>query len=293
MPPKKKPTKQENPVASATTPEPKKVDFIDQPTATTQCEQCEGVAIGAHTTDCCVKLLCEQCLPKDAKKCPSCGVAPVASYADKRAQRDVNEMKVRCPNTPYGCTWTDALKNLGAHECGKTLIPCKFADHGCPVQVAREAMPGHMEKFAAEHVEILHAKVDEREQKVVELEEELRATKSQLRTKEDVLMSSEWTPVRADLSTTALAIVRMTGVPGVEWRILFTDTHVMVWEYAPPQDRRVDTQTTCRIEIRIEGQANVELKNVVLEKYILCVSRINTLVSSGQVKLHITNLLMK
>ena len=105
-----------------------------------------------------------------------CNHVDFATFHDKRLQRALNELQVRCTYQKRGCTWTGELGKLDNHlNCDDG---CKFADIEFSIDDAR--MPSknngiaHMEE---QHIQLI---AKESEGKKRDIESELQ-TSNQLK----------------------------------------------------------------------------------------------------------------
>ena len=93
-----------------------------------------------HIVSCCGYSFCKTCIERvqaKRKPCPLCVESEFTVIHDKRLQRSLNELSVRCVFQKDGCGWTDKLGALDKHlnvnpdpetrlaGCGFTVLDCE------------------------------------------------------------------------------------------------------------------------------------------------------------------------
>ena len=164
-------------------------EFIDPPTAglQTKCDICSLVLRSPHQTQCCGKIFCKSCIERVKKQkqlCPGCNEAVYSTFHDKKLERTINALKVRCIHEKKGCAWTGELVALDRHlnmnpECDKLLVGCEFMDincefssAGCKARVPRKDMEIHRDE--PHHIQLLAEAMKERDKRIDELTMELQ-----------------------------------------------------------------------------------------------------------------------
>ena len=111
------------------------------------CLICTLVAREAQQTSCCGKIFCKECLEKSArvnKNCPLCREELNGKYfPDRRAIRDINQLKVFCKNKKRCCKWEGELRHIESHHdsCPYRHIECP---NQCTEAVRSMDLPQHL-----------------------------------------------------------------------------------------------------------------------------------------------------
>ena len=94
--------------------------LLDEPKPEHSCPVCAELLTEPFLTNC-GHLVCGACrdqlLTRNKKDCPVCRKTNVLSDArlDKRFQREVNSLKVRCQHHDQGCEWVGEVRDLQKH----------------------------------------------------------------------------------------------------------------------------------------------------------------------------------
>ena len=117
-----------------------------------KCGICHYLTRKAQQTLCCGNCFCKKCLDKFLlskvldKKCPCCNVEDFTFTNDMRTQREVDDLKIFCPNKqPGGCPWSGELRSVGEHlekKCQFTDMQC--TNDGCQQMIRRELLEAHV-----------------------------------------------------------------------------------------------------------------------------------------------------
>lgn len=101
------------------------------------CPICQLVLCEPFLTSCCGAHFCRDCVnPLLLKKslCPMCNHSDLSGMVDRRTERKINSLPVKCTKSSLGCTWTGSLNELHEHlshsrgTCAHVIIPCPL---GC------------------------------------------------------------------------------------------------------------------------------------------------------------------
>ena len=117
-----------------------------------------------------------------------CKNADFSTFHDKKLQRALNELQVRCTYQERGCTWTGELGKLDKHfnwddlssGCKFADIQCEFSSVGCETQMTYKDMMVHMKEAQPHHIQLLTEKVEEQESEINQLHSELQSSKELL-----------------------------------------------------------------------------------------------------------------
>ena len=133
--------------------------FVDSPPNDLVCKICLNVSCDAQQTNsCCGSNFCRECLERyvqstvvDRNICPYCRQPSFAFVPDLRAQRQILNLQVYCPNKQLGCTWTGELRSMENHinnfvsvankGCLFTEVQCS---NDCGRLIQRGLLEGHL-----------------------------------------------------------------------------------------------------------------------------------------------------
>ena len=121
-------------------------EFVDCNLESLLCPFCTLPLRDPHLLSCCGAKYCEVCIDRvksSGQPCPLCK-QQFTTLLDKDLQRKVLELKVRCPNKKWVCSWEGELRHLHVHEkeeCGGTLVKCRFQN--CDRSVPRRLLAEH------------------------------------------------------------------------------------------------------------------------------------------------------
>ena len=92
-----------------------------------------------------------------------CNHVDFATFYDKRLQRDLNELQVRCMYQKRGCTWTGELGKLDNHL--NSDDGCKFADIDCEFSIDDAQMPSKNPQ-EEQHIQLVAKKFEGKERDI-------------------------------------------------------------------------------------------------------------------------------
>ena len=87
----------------------------------------------------CGHLFCQNCLT-DVRECPSCRNRLFRSVRDRRTERKVKNLKVKCLHQKLGCTWVGELGYVMQH----LTDDCQFAEIACTLKCGSLVKRKHM-----------------------------------------------------------------------------------------------------------------------------------------------------
>lgn len=133
------------------------------------CSICIFVARNPQQASCCGRVYCKQCLEqlrgKDENfKCPNCKEELANKYfRDRMVEKEIQGLKVYCPNTEKGCLWKGELRNVNTHlrACIKEPSHCMYSSIGCIVMLAKEELVNHMDENREEHLQLAMHRISE------------------------------------------------------------------------------------------------------------------------------------
>ena len=113
--------------------------FVDPPPKSLECSICLLIIHDPHVTSCCGNHFCQSCInpiQRDNKPCPLCNEPGFTTFLHKGVAREVNALKIYCPNKPQGCDWQGELGQVEKHlnpedesrekGCGFVVVECKY-----------------------------------------------------------------------------------------------------------------------------------------------------------------------
>ena len=105
-------------------------DIVETLPKDLECSICLNVLREPNLNDCCGQHFCQACIQRiidDNKPCPLCNEANFTVILDKKTQRKILELLVKCRRHQSGCEWVGELKSLEEH-CGI----CEYVEVDCP-----------------------------------------------------------------------------------------------------------------------------------------------------------------
>ena len=112
------------------------------------CGICHGVLRECLTTSCCLHSFCDSCLQRARgfkDSCPSCRADHFKTTEDRKTDRLVGSLKVRCRFSARGCDWQGELSEVEKshieRNCPFALMKCSL---GCDGKVERKDVVAHI-----------------------------------------------------------------------------------------------------------------------------------------------------
>ena len=131
-------------------------EFAEHPPAVlqTECPICLLILRNPYQVSCCGYSFCQSCVERvqvTKKPCPTCNEAEFSSFRDKRLQRSLHSLHVRCEHQKDGCQWIGELGEIARHlneipEADTQLTGCVFVNVQCvhcAEQVERQHIQAH------------------------------------------------------------------------------------------------------------------------------------------------------
>ena len=134
-------------------------DFIENPSEELTCSVCLLVLRDPQLTSCCGNHFCQSCIEKIKDCCPLCKDTSFTTFLNKSFQRKVNELKIKCPLSENGCSWTGTVGGAADH-LDPSSGDCEYMDVTCSLcgeDVQRKCLVNHMKDeclkrpFSCEH----------------------------------------------------------------------------------------------------------------------------------------------
>ena len=118
-------------------------EFVERPPGPdilqTDCPVCLLIVREPKQATCCGYSFCQTCIERvltSKKPCPTCNKAEFSVFTDKRLQRSLYQLQVRCEHQKEGCDWSGELGQLDKHlnenpGLGNQLDGCEFTRVAC------------------------------------------------------------------------------------------------------------------------------------------------------------------
>ena len=116
-------------------------EFVEKPSQflQTECSVCLQILREPQIVSCCGYSFCKTCIERIQAKnnpCPLCIESNFTTLHDKRLQRSLSELDVRCVYQSDGCGWVSKLGALDQHlnvnpDPERRLSGCDFIELGC------------------------------------------------------------------------------------------------------------------------------------------------------------------
>ena len=124
-------------------------DFVETLPKYLECSICLNVLREPklNLNDCCGQHFCQACIQRiidDNKPCPLCNEANFTVILDKKTQRKILELLVKCRRHQSGCEWVGELKSLEEHRgvCEYVEVDCP---NSCGEKIQRRLRSYHLE----------------------------------------------------------------------------------------------------------------------------------------------------
>ena len=126
-------------------------ETVDETSEDFLCILCRLLVKEARQTECCGRIMCEECLGRYKKtvltfRCPNCR-SPLNGkhFKDATTDRTVQLIKIYCVNKTRGCTWQGKLQELSSHIAEGCIHELKICD-ACSQVVQRKNLDDHQKK---------------------------------------------------------------------------------------------------------------------------------------------------
>ena len=99
-------------------------------------------------TECCGQNYCGSCISHwlhSHPTCPHCRGTDFTHIRDKKLERKVRELKVKCINSDSGCEWENCLSELDKHLTSKCLYVVQDCPNRCGVTLTKQELKHHLE----------------------------------------------------------------------------------------------------------------------------------------------------
>ena len=114
-------------------------EFVDALPKSLECSICLLTLRDPHVTTCCGNHFCYSCINRinrSNKPCPLCNEPGFTTFLHKGVAREVNALKIYCPNKPQSCVWQGELGQVEKHlnpedesrenGCGFVITECRY-----------------------------------------------------------------------------------------------------------------------------------------------------------------------
>ena len=108
-------------------------DFVEPVDEDYVCRVCLDVLREPHLTVCCGQHFCKACTEKAVKqslRCPLCSQEDFLAVIDRKVERRIRSLKVRCRNKDRGCEWVGEMGHLKGH-LDPQKRQCQFGEVEC------------------------------------------------------------------------------------------------------------------------------------------------------------------
>ena len=147
-------------------------DFVQKPPPDRLiCAICHLPCRDPQLSTCCGNNFCKgdiesfkKASPTLTKNCPVCRAKKFESFVNHQASREVNELKIYCPNRSAGCDWVGEVKQVKTHRennngCLFQMLPCP---HGCGLEHQRQDLTSHIESQCPCYCQYCRTTADEK-----------------------------------------------------------------------------------------------------------------------------------
>ncbi len=123
-------------------------EFVETPPKEFECTICLNILKEPYLNNCCGQHFCQPCIQRiidDQKPCPLCNKADFIVILDKKTERKILDLHVKCRKHQNGCEWVGDLRSLDQHcdTCMYTEMDCP---NSCGELVQRRLLSSHLEK---------------------------------------------------------------------------------------------------------------------------------------------------
>eukprot|EP01064_Diplonema_japonicum_P014944 TRINITY_DN226_c0_g2_i1.p1 TRINITY_DN226_c0_g2~~TRINITY_DN226_c0_g2_i1.p1 ORF type:complete len:367 (+),score=36.66 TRINITY_DN226_c0_g2_i1:483-1583(+) len=133
--------------------------YREEVAADLRCGVCKDVAREAQVTEECGHLFCKECIDRakeTSRECPLCRRKDYSLRPDHRANRQINEIPVKCCNE--NCDWEGKYAEYFTQhlkKCGFAPIECGYSCVGCGFTGVEGDVKHHAETSVGEHLRLL------------------------------------------------------------------------------------------------------------------------------------------
>ncbi len=117
--------------------------FISPVPEELKCGLCKKVARDPNLVSCCGEQFCRGCTAEGKQPCPLCGKEQFTLFTNKRDQKRIISLMVRCAMKDRGCEWTGTLEHINAH-LDASSDNCQYVDVECPNKCDRPVQKCHL-----------------------------------------------------------------------------------------------------------------------------------------------------
>ena len=147
-------------------------DFVQKPPPDRLiCAICHLPCRDPQLSTCCGNNFCKgdiesfkKASPTITKSCPVCRAKKFESFVNHQASREVNELKIYCPNRSAGCDWIGEVKQVKTHRENNNgcLFEMLLCPHGCGLEHQRQDLPKHIESQCPCYCQYCRTTADEK-----------------------------------------------------------------------------------------------------------------------------------
>lgn len=123
-------------------------EFVEAPPKELECTICLNILKEPHLNNCCGQHFCQPCIQRiidDQKPCPLCNKADFIVILDKKTERKILDLQVKCRKHQNGCEWVGELRSLDQHcdTCTYSEVDCP---NSCGELVQQRFLSSHLEE---------------------------------------------------------------------------------------------------------------------------------------------------
>ena len=157
-----------------------------------ECSICLWIVRDPQLTSCCGHNFCFPCISPiqgDHKPCPLCKEPDFTMFLHKGVAREVNALKIYCPNKPQGCDWQGELGQVEKHlnpenksrekGCGFVMVDCKYK---CGDRFQKQLVKEHEARNCWKRPSAMTVDLTSKQlsAEIQELRKDVRATKKEM-----------------------------------------------------------------------------------------------------------------